>query len=48
MRADSPLATCIDSIHAHRDVDLADGIILDLNIKRYGKVRYPKAEPVFN
>ena len=27
-------------------VGLADGIIYDLYMKQYGKVRYPKAEPV--
>ncbi len=29
-------------------VGLADGIIYDLYMKQYGKVRYPKAEPVMN
>jgi hypothetical protein len=27
-------------------VGLADGIIYDLYMKQYGKVRYPKSEPV--
>ena len=27
-------------------VGLADGIIYDLCMKQYGKVRYPKGEPV--